>query len=88
MKQIHSTSDLIFLACSEPESGEQDVYHRLIMCDPDLSRKYRALRKIRNFLLSIEVKPSERVINNILSFSRAWMVEKTSSGKTFGLLLN
>ncbi len=88
MQQFNTLNDLILFACNEPDLPNADYYHSVISGNKKLSRQYRTITKVRNYLNKIQIGPSDSVIKNIMGFSMALSVNKTQFAGNFDLLLN
>ncbi len=88
MQHLNTLNDLILFACSEPDGKDAEKYRYLIRTDRNLSRKYQAIVKVKNYLSRIQIGPSDVVIKNIMGFSRALSVTNTRAAGSFGILLN
>lgn len=88
MQHFNTLNDLILFACNEPDLPNADYYRRMISSNKKLSRQYRTITKVRNYLNNIQIGPSDSVIKNIMGFSMALSVNKTKLTGNFDLLLN
>jgi hypothetical protein len=88
MQHFNTLNDLILFACTESEMPNAYDYHRMINADGRLSREYKSILKLKNYLYRLKVGPSEFVIKNVLSYSKALSVTKTGSLGNFNLLMN
>lgn len=88
MQHFNTLNDLILFACNENDLPEADHYHQLINNNKLLSKEYKAIKRVKNYLNKIQIGPSESVIKNIMGFSMALSVSKTKLAGNYDLLLN
>ena len=79
MQHFNTLNDLILFACSESEIPNAAYYHKIISADGKLSREYKSILKLKNYLYKLKVGPSEFVIKNVLNYSKALTVAKTGN---------
>jgi hypothetical protein len=88
MQHFNTLNDLILFACTESEIPNAYDYHKVINADCRLSREYKSILKLKNYLYKLKVGPSEFVIKNVLNYSKALSVTKTHAYGNIGLLMN
>ncbi len=88
MQHFNTHNDLILFAYSESEVPNSDDYHKVIDSNGELSREYKSIQKLKNYLFKLKVGPSEFVIKNILNYSKALSVKKSIVTGNISLLLN
>jgi len=88
MQQINTFNDLVLFAYSEPDYAEVESFHKMIDNNRELSIKYRTILRVKSYLNKLKVGPSESVIKNILSYSRALSVSKSKNAGNISLMLN
>jgi len=88
MQHFNTLNDLILFAYSESEMPNATDYHDVISADGKLSKEYKSILKLKNYLYKLKVGPSEFVIKNVLNYSKALSVAKTGTLGNVNLLMN
>ena len=88
MQHFNTLNDLILFACTESDMPNAYNYHKIINADGRLSREYKSILKLKNYLYKLKVSPSEFVIKNVLNYSKALSVTRTVSLGNISLLMN
>lgn len=88
MQHFNTLNDLIFFAYNESDLSDADDYHMIIDSNQQLSKEYKAILKVKQYLNKVKVGPSESVIKNLMNYSRALSVSKTKNAGNISLLLN
>ena len=88
MQYLNTHNDLILFAYNEPDVPNADDYHKVIDSDGELSREYKSIQKLKNYLFRLKVGPSEFVIKNILNYSKALSVNKSIVAGNISFLMN
>ncbi|MCE2496706.1 MAG: hypothetical protein J4F31_09060 [Flavobacteriales bacterium] len=78
------------LQYSYGELSENDRREAETLCeqDPYLRDELVMINESKELLNEVEVRPSDRTIQNILSFSKAYHVSKLSDGSQAEMVLN
>lgn len=88
MQQMNTFNDLVLFAYSEPDLAEAESFQKMINNNRELSIEFRTILRVKSILNKLKVGPSESVIKNILSYSRALSVSKSKNAGYISLLLN
>lgn len=88
MQHFNTLNDLIYFAYNEPELSGDSEYQKIIGTNKYLNREYETIVKAREKLRKLKVGPSESVIKNIMSYSKALSVSPSKSAGNISLLLN
>lgn len=88
MQQMNTFNDLVLFAYSEPDFAEAESFEKMISKNRELSIEYRTILRVKSLLKKLQVGPSDSVIKNILSYSRALSVSKSKNAGNISLLLN
>lgn len=71
MTKTFTHDDLIRYIYRETSDEEDKELEHTLLCDPRLSEALKELKSLFNNLDGILEEPSERLINNILNYSKA-----------------
>ena len=88
MQHFTTLNELILFAYCESGMPDAKNYHRMIAADGRLSREYKSIKKVKDYLKKLKVGPSESVIKNLLSYSKALSVTRSKTAGNISLLLN
>ena len=88
MQQMNTFNDLVLFAYSEPDFPEAESFHKMIDSNRELSIEYRTILRVKSYLNKLKVGPSDSVIKNILSYSRALSITKSKNAGNISWLLN
>lgn len=88
MQHFNTLNDLIYFAYNESDLSGAPDYQKIIGTNKLLNREYETIVRAREKLKKLKVGPSERVIKNIMSYSKALSVSHSKNTGNISLLLN
>jgi hypothetical protein len=88
MQHFTTLNDLILFAYCESGMPDASDYQKMINADGKLSKQYKSIKKVKNYLNKLKVGPSEFVIKNLLNYSKALSVTRSQSAGNISLVMN
>lgn len=71
MIKTFTQTDAIRYVYGELTANENHLFERAMLVDATLRNEVKELRKLKNDLNKVEMKPSQKAIDNILSYSKS-----------------
>lgn len=85
MKNSFTFNDFLFFNYNETEEGEDQVFHGISRSDLN---ECNSLNSVFTTGRELVFSPDEKIVKNIMSYSRALIVLKTEKTGSFSFLMN